>query len=907
MLGIHRRINAVANFQKSLSACSRTATVASLVAVYMLCQPPEVSLQSRPFNVARQQNSRHSVSSPAAEALFEQAEQLRKDWKVESIREAIKKYQEALAHWQASVEPLRQIRVLIAIGDAYAILSENDKRLDAYKQALKLVQSAQNFKTEVEVVSKIARAYVDLGEANRAFKFCDRALALSREIGDRKGEAESLNAIGSAQGAIGDLTRSIETFHQALNLWQTMSNHQGQAEALINLGYIYDDSGEIQQALEAYKQSLEHSQKAGDRQGEALAFSAIGRVQAWLGEKQKALDYHNDALKLFREMGFRNGEASTWNNIGAVYEDLGEYPKALESYNRALQLYRLARHRSYEALTIGYVGKMYLLTGDKKHALEHFNQKLRISRAVTDYRMQGYTLKDIGSVFEALGKRWKALAYYEQALKLQRTRADRRGQAYTLNAIGQIYDAVGNKKKAIGYYQEALQLIKAAEDRSGEVATLFNIAKSERDLGNLDKALTLIEEVLRLVELLRNRLVNQEMRLDYFAHVHLYREFHIGLLMSLHKLHGGDGFVTTAFEMSEQARARVLLELLAEAQVDIRRGVDDELLQRERLLRQQIEAKAAYNARLLYNPAAAEQLVRVKQELTDMINNYQEVQAQIRVKSPAYAELVQPAALTLPEIQQQVLDADTVLLEYSIGESRSYLWAVTSSSIRSYELPGRAEIERATRAMLDAIIAYEPQPNTSSSPLRLPSRPTEEQYLRRAVRLSRILLGPVADQLGSQRLLIVSEGILQYVPFAALPGPEKSVNLTAQNPTSESPKPLLVNHEVVHLPSASVLRMLRRQIANRAPSKKTIAVIADPVFDKYDSRLQTDGSSDDLNPSFFSKGSVRKAFVSRSANDNQMRFPRLIFTRREAKAILASAADDEAMEALGFKPAETQC
>ncbi len=898
-------INAVIDISKSLSTCPRLTVVACVIALCGAYQLSDAFPRSCPDEVAQQTQAKPSARPPSAlaAALFEQAEKLRKDWKAESTREAIKKYREALAYWQASVAPLAQAKALIALGDAYATLSENRKRLNAYEQALKLIEQAQDTKAKIETLNKIAWAYIDLGEVTQAFRFCNQSLALSRKTGNRPGEAEALSATGSAQGATGDMTQSIETLRQALNLWQSLADHHGQAEALINLGYLYDNSGELHQALDAYKQSLEHSQKAGDRQGEALALSAIGRVQAWLGEKQTALDYYQDALKRFREMGFRNGEASTWNNIGAVYEDLRKFQKALESYSRALHLYRLARHRSYEALTIGYVGKMHLLLGDKKRALEHFNQKLGISRAVRDSRMQGYTLRDIGSVYEAFGQKKKALACYNQALKMQLTHNDRRGQAYTLLAMGQTYEAIGDRSKAIDYYQEAFQLIEAAEDRSGEVSTLFNIARAERDLGHLNEARSHIEGVLQAVEQLRHGLVNQEMRLDYFAHAHQYRKFYIALLMRLYKQQGNDEFATTAFEVSERARARVLLELLAEARVDIRSGVDDELLQRERLLHQQIEAKAAYNARLLYSSGAGEQVAKVKQELANLLDQYQEVQAQIRVKSPHYAELVQPMPLSLNKIQQQVLDADTMLLEYSLDEPHSYLWAVTPSSISSYELPGRSEIERIARAVLDTIIAYEPQLNQLASPLRSQIKPTGEIYWRRAAQLSQVLLGPVAAQLSSQRLLIVAEGILQFVPFAALPVPERPDNLAAPTLTGKGAfSPMLIDHEIISLPSASVLAMMRRQVGNRPTAEKAVAVIADPVFDHNDARLQLgDARADVLNPSPFDRNQVRKAFVSRSSRSKPMSFPRLPFTRREASAILASATDEQAMEAVDFQ------
>src|SRR5439155_18553054 len=125
-----------------------------------------------------------------------------------------------------------------------------------------------------------------------------------------------------------------------------------------------------------------------------------------------------------------------------------------------------------------------------------------------------------------------------------------------------------------------------------------------------------------------------------------------------------------------------------------------------------------------------------------------------RQSSPRYAALTQPAPLGLKQIQAEVLDPDTLLLEYSLGEERSYLWAVTPTSIKSFELPRRAEIEAAALRVYELLVAR-----------------ADALYPDALTTLSQMLLKPVADQLGRKRLVIVSQGTLRYVPFGALPIP----------------------------------------------------------------------------------------------------------------------------------------
>src|SRR5207249_7965029 len=104
-----------------------------------------------------------------------------------------------------------------------------------------------------------------------------------------------------------------------------------------------------------------------------------------------------------------------------------------------------------------------------------------------------------------------------------------------------------------------------------------------------------------------------------------------------------------------------------------------------------------------------------------------------------------------------------------------------------------------------------------------------------AAAVSQLLLGPVAGQLHGKRLLLVPDGALYYLPFAALPEPQQDGHSTVR-------EPLIVAHELVSLPSASTLAVLRRELATRAPAPKALAVLADPVFARTDPRVKRHSS-----------------------------------------------------------------
>src|SRR5262249_17786664 len=148
-------------------------------------------------------------------------------------------------------------------------------------------------------------------------------------------------------------------------------------------------------------------------------------------------------------------------------------------------------------------------------------------------------------------------------------------------------------------------------------------------------------------------------------------------------------------------------------------------------------------------------------EMDALTDELQQVQTQIRRTSPRYGALTQPQPLTLAEIQRQALDDDTLLLEYSLGKERSFLWAVTPTTINSYELPKREEVEAAARRVYELLSNAPGVRSQTAKPGNSRLKEAGGQYLA-AASLSRTLLGPAAGQLGKKRLVIVADGMLHY-------------------------------------------------------------------------------------------------------------------------------------------------
>jgi CHAT domain-containing protein/Tfp pilus assembly protein PilF len=662
--------------------------------------------------------------------------------------------------------------------------------------------------------------------------------------------------------------------------------HKALWEAGLLLGQMTEESR--RRAIEKFKEVLSLSKALGDRLDQAHTLVGLGKVHYDLGEYQQALDFYYQALSLVRSTDDRRAEANSLSGIGTIYSILGEHQKALDSYNQALLLWRAIGDRGAEVITLNNIGAAYSRLGQNQQSLKYHDQALLLIRAMgrnENWEGADFTLARIGRVYRDLGEPQKALEYFNQALPLSRGRLM---EANILSNIGVIHSDLGEPQKALEYFNQALQLRRIMGDRRGEAETLTGVALVERNRGNLIEARTQIELALNFIESLRAKVASQELRSSYFASVQDYYTFYTDLLMRLHQTKPTHGFDALAVQANERARARVLLEQLSEARAEIRQGVDPVLLERERILQRQLNAKASAQTQLLSGKHTEAQAAAIAKEIEELTSQYQQVEAQIRATSPPYAAFTQPQGLALSEIQQ-LLDSDTLLLEYSLGKERSYLWAVTPTSITSHELPKRTEIDKAAGRVHELL---------TISHRRETKRPAELA----AAELSQLVLGPVAALLGNKRLLIVADGALQYVPFGALPKP------ATDNKTTDR-KPLIADHEVVHLPSASTLAVLRREMAGRQSASKTVAVLADPVLLPDDVRVKqaaAKAGKEVSNSAPASDGTrgVTDNLVRSAKESGVMSWERLPFSRQEAEAI-AQMAQKQSFKALDFEASRT--
>jgi CHAT domain-containing protein/tetratricopeptide (TPR) repeat protein len=759
--------------------------------------------------------------------LTAEAQRLHREGSAESLRQAAKSHEQALTAWRESGNRREEVLALANLAAVLVSIGENQRALDRIGEAVPLAHDAGDRALEGRVLSAQGEVLEFNGQAPDAIRFYERALPIRAEAGDLGGQAETL---GNLAGAIGQL-------------------------------------GEGPRAMELHAQSLELYRRLHDRRGEAINLNNIGLLHRQLGDYEQALAMYRETLAVHEQMGMRADQANAHNNIGKAYEAMGDYDKAFDEFQLALPLWRAAGDRRGEAITLDNIGFVRHTMGDDQAALHSHEQALAIWRELGNHRLEAFTLDGLGVVHGGLGDWAKALALHEEALALRHTTGDRRGEGSTLYKLGAALEALGRTQDAAARYAGSLAIQQAVRDRAGEARALAALARLDREQGRLDEARTRIESALGIVESLRAGMSSPDLRATFQATKHNVYQLDVDVLMDLDRARPGAGFAGHALAAAERAKARSFLELLQEGRVDLRAGVEPDLLERERQLARRLNSKELYRTRLLGGKPGDERLAAVEKEVAELLAEHREVQADIRARSPRYAALTQPPPIDADAIQA-LLDDDTLLLEYALGEERSYVWTVTRSSLRAYELPPRARIETAARAFYERVTRSHRRAVRRSAELA-------------GAELGAMVLAPLREALNGRRLLVVADGVLQYVPFAALP-----------DPSGNDAAPLVVGHEVVSLPSASVLSALREVRADRPRPSRLVAVLSDPVFAADDPRVA--GAS--RPPAAPPREDLTRSLTETSLDS----LPRLTHSRREAEAILALAPPGQSLRALDF-------
>lgn len=810
------------------------------------------------------------------------ARELSKIWKSDAVHRALKLYLEAALQWEQIGARDKSAASLREASRLELLLGNTQSTFPLLERALQLEDNNEDLSGKIETLSLLSYITLQLGQIKNSERLYQQALALSE-----KTESSIAKATVYACGAElfyyqRDLKKSIENYQKAIQYWQTAGNKSGEAQTTVALAYAYMAKSDAITGLNIAQKALSIWQELGNQRGIATTFTAIGHMYTTIDEKQLALSAYKTAEGLFPDNLDRLERGFLSNGMGSIYESYGYWEQSLAYRKKALDLYQRENYTDGQIITLSSLGRLSYSNKDYTSAIQYLKRAQNLARKFNVEFHLSVVLIEFGNLYFTNGDDQKALDHYQKALKLLQRINYKRDIARVYEKLGRIYEKQGNIEPARKYYLLALKINRAIKTQFSEAESLFNLSRLDAAQDKLASALNLIEESLKLTDSLRGKVSNNKLRTTYIAEVHGRYEFYIDLLMQLHERFPNQGYDVRALQASERARARTLLDALHLTAGNLASDADPALIQREKEIRIQLNLKSDELINLLNGTLSDEEVAQVNQEIERLTAEYDEIKNQLGTGSSRYASLDNSDAFDLARFQREILDDQTVLLEFSLGEKRSFLWVVGKNEVASIVLPPQAYLNECIQRLYRLLTDREIREGEDLDDYRLRINRSEAEYSQEAQQLSEILLGSISDRLNAKRLLIVPDKQLYYLPFSALPSPP-SLTEEAQ------PVPLIINHEIVYEPSASSLLLLKNNVRQNV-SNKTLLVFADPVFSKQDSRLTGNELSDDLGKKT-ATDLMNWFSPTRSAGDS---LPRLPATKKEAETIAGFIHPDEA-------------
>ena len=757
-----------------------------------------------------------------------------------------------------------------------------DAATAAWREAIALWRAAGDRAHEADALWRRGMAERRAGHVHEALATYGEAIALWRALGDPGGEADAVNSRGLALRGLGRLEEAKAELERAAVLFATLGDRRSEAAVFSNLALVHRVTGGREEARGLLLRSLELARAAGDRRAEVKTLINLGLVHDDLGEAGESLRRYREALALARALADRQGEAAALHNLAGAYEALGRWEEALPRSREALELMRAAGDRRGEAAGLNNVGLLHWRLGETAEARARFTAARSLAAQLGEGRTEARALGNLALLLREAGDLAAARAALEQASALARAAGDPEIEGVVEHGLGRLALLARQTDAALRHAARSRELARGVGARALEADALLLTARAETERGALAPALAAAEAAVAGVEALRAAVGGPAQRAAFRASRAAVYETWVAVLMARERAEPGRGHAAAALAAAERAKARSLLESLGEARAGLRQGADPALLAAERRARQEVNAGELARVERLRARAAPEELAAAERAFAAALGELERIEGELRATSPRYAGLTQPQALDLAALRAEVLDGDSVLLQMALGEERSFLWAVTRDGLASVELPPRAELEAAVRAAYGHLTERNRAPAGETAAARRARLAAADAAWEQAAReLSQRLLAPVRDLLGERRLLVVADGALDYLPFAALPDPATG-------------EPLIARREVVTLPSASIVPLLRREPSAGAARRQTLAVLADPVFSADDTRVAAAAGAAGNLPAALRGG------VDEDREAPPTRLPRLRFSRREAEAIAALVPPAERLVALDF-------
>lgn len=663
---------------------------------------------------------------------------------------------------------------------------------------------AQTKKDKAAIKKAIGYAYRQLEQYDTAKNYYLEGLELLEGSHDSLAIASLYNNISYTFSKTGDYEQALKYQHQARRLFEKLNEDRKLALVLNGIFLSMMDLGMHQQAEPYIRQSLNLSKQVGNPQMLDVAYHNLAWNFERRGIRDSSIIYYRKSLELTRQLGNPYDMTITLNKIGGLYESSGDYDNALAYYNEALE----ANYKTDRPVSIAHnlrrLARVAIQNDDLENAGAFYQEAQNWMSKASVPRDFAILYLDMAELEMIKKEDAEAEKYLNEAATILKDYNFATTQARMHLLKGRLYRSKDMLLKSLDEYRKAYKLAEAFSV-TDKIYPAIYLARAYNQVES-DSAFYLAEQAFNLIDSVRTNVAGLAFRSGFFRdHAGFYNEVASWYITQKNE-------PEKAFDLIEAAKARVLMDELAEAQERVYENMDEVKLIKKQQLAKQIDRQY----RQIEQSKSQQERSDLRDELKDLEFEYQTFLNELHVSNPALRNFKYPQPIHLEKVQE-MLDRKSLILEYAFAGnslvriliSQKKVTASVTDSIQTAD--AKSEITEQVRSFRDAI--------TGNAEV--------DEIKRLGSSLYQYIIPNLRNE-GTENLLVVSDGPLTFLPFEAL---------------THQGHYLIEEFNIKYLPSISIYPFIN---APERASKYTLLAVAGSGFDGVESLNNTTRSQTDF-------------------------------------------------------------
>ncbi|XP_067024403.1 tetratricopeptide repeat protein 28-like [Acropora muricata] len=442
------------------------------------------------------------------------------------------------------------------LGTDYFKSGDTEKANYYYSLSLDAFRKLGNKIEEGRACENLATGYHILKDYKKALYFHQLRLEIVKQTRDRQEEAETNERIGTVYRILGDVEQAI-TFHErSLEITREVGDEIRVGYLYVCLGHDYQNQGDLPRAVHYQNLALNTFKSVGSRGGQGMAYAALGNSYEEIGDITAAIQCQESSLQIFKELGNKDKEGAACGNLGNSYQCVGDFKAAIKYHELQVDFAKKMGNKIIERKGYLNLGNDYQKLKNYREAIQYHDLSLEIAKEQDDIEGVGQAYANLGNDYDCLGDFEKAVEFHKLHLEVAQKLSIKSEIASAYGNLGNAYRGLQDSHNAEQYYKRQLELAKEIKDIFGEGNANNNLGNLYETQGSYHEALAHFKSSVKLLNNVRARLhFRDEWKINLR---HLHQSPYTRLWFVLIKL----GKIDEALSAAEQGRTQALKDLM---------------------------------------------------------------------------------------------------------------------------------------------------------------------------------------------------------------------------------------------------------------------------------------------------------------------------------------------------------